>query len=190
MASFIKNRTIVEDNWQRLDAAQWLQVGESGLVADFPTHGDLLAPLRLWRLRGDELHARGGGLGLRIEAWAEPEEFSDLLPKVQLVAIEILQFTDGRAYSLARLLRERYRYEGKLRAEGDVLRDQLYYLWRCGFDAFALKDPGRSGEALASLGDFSEAYQSSVERPQPLFRRRRVAGTSSMRWSAMPTRCA
>jgi uncharacterized protein (DUF934 family) len=81
-------------------------------------------------------------------------------------------FTDGRGYSTARLLRERYGYRGELRAVGDVLRDQLFYLSRVGFDAFALRQDQDAEGALASLADFSESYQASVERPQPLFRRR------------------
>ena len=82
------------------------------------------------------------------------------------------QFTDGRGYSIARLLRERYGWRGELRAIGDVLRDQLFYLSRCGFDAFALRDDQDPHAALTAFDDFSEAYQASVERPQPLFRRR------------------
>ena len=86
---------------------------------------------------------------------------------------------DGRGYSIARLLRERYGWRGELRAIGDVLRDQLFYLTRCGFDAFELRAGQDAQAALTALADFSEAYQSSVERPQPLFRRR-VAISSGM----------
>jgi uncharacterized protein (DUF934 family) len=80
--------------------------------------------------------------------------------------------TDGRGYSIARLLRERYGYVGELRAVGDVQRDQLFNLARCGFDAFLLRKDEDADGALAALEEFSEAYQASVERPQPLFRRR------------------
>jgi uncharacterized protein (DUF934 family) len=82
------------------------------------------------------------------------------------------KFTDGRGYSTGRLLRERYGYRGELRAIGDIFRDQLLYLSRCGFDAFVLR-PGEDPQAaLAAFGDFSEAYQAAVDRPLPLFRRR------------------
>lgn len=160
MAKIIRNRTIVEDSWLRLDAERWLQVGETGLVPDFPAHGELLVPLALWRLRRDELLARGGRLGLQIDAWEEPDDFADLLPHVQMIAIHIPQFIDGRAYSLARLLRERYRYSGELRATGDVQRDQLLQLSRCGFDSFVLKDPSKTEESLAAFQELS-----AVRRP-------------------------
>jgi len=128
-------------------------VGESGLVPDFPPDGDLLVPLKLWQLRGDELLARRGRFGLLLDAWDEPEVFADALPHLALVAIRIANFTDGRAYSLARLLRSRHGYAGELRAIGDVLRDQLLYLARCGFDAFALRDASRADEALTAFGE-------------------------------------
>lgn len=172
MATIIRNAKLVEDSWQRLEAGRHLSVGEDGFVPDFPAEGDLLVPLALWRRRREELLERGGRLGVLVEGWDEPDAIADALPHVALIAIRIPVFTDGRAYSLARLLRERHGYRGELRAVGDVLRDQLFYLSRCGFDAFALKDPANSAAALASLCDFSDAYQASVERPQPLFRRR------------------
>jgi uncharacterized protein (DUF934 family) len=85
-------------------------------------------------------------------------------------------FGDGRGYSTARLLRERYNYKGELRAFGEITRDHLFYLASCGFDSFVLREGEKPEEALASFDDFSDAYQSSVERPLPLFRRR-ASGT-------------
>lgn len=155
MGILIRNRRIVADDWLPLDATPWLQVGESGLVPDFPEGGRLLAPLALWQLRREDLIARPGDLGLAVEAWDEPESFADALPHVRLVAVNIAQFSDGRAYSLARLLRERYRYGGELRAIGDVLRDQLLYLSRCGFDAFVPRDPRAIREALSAFSELS-----------------------------------
>jgi uncharacterized protein (DUF934 family) len=81
------------------------------------------------------------------------------------------------------LIRERYGYRGELRAIGDVLRDQLFFLSSCGFNAFVLRDGEDTQEALAAFGDFSEAYQNSVERPLPLFRRRYLASPDGMEWS-------
>ena len=92
--------------------------------------------------------------------------------RLEAIAVEFPQFTDGRGFSIARLLRERYGFKGEIRAVGDVLRDTLFYLSRCGFDAFELKDQAHLEESLAGFADFSEGYQASVERPQPLFRRR------------------
>jgi uncharacterized protein (DUF934 family) len=83
-------------------------------------------------------------------------------------------FGDGRGYSTARLLRERYGWKGELRAIGDVFRDQLFYLASCGFDAFALRESEDPREALAGFGAFSESYQATVGR-LPLFRRRLIS---------------
>jgi len=109
---------------------------------------------------------------LRLEPADDPAAFADRLAGVARVEVNFPKFSDGRGYSIARLLRERYGYRGELRAVGDVQRDQLYYLSRVGFDAFQLREGEDAREALAALRDFSEAYQASVERPLPLFRRR------------------
>lgn len=109
---------------------------------------------------------------LRLEAADEPASIAHRLGAASRVEVNFPSFTDGRGYSTARLLRERFGYRGELRAVGDVQRDQLFNLARCGFDAFMLRKDEDAAGALAALEDFSEAYQSSVERPLPLFRRR------------------
>ena len=87
-----------------------------------------------------------------------------------LIAVEFPKFTDGRGYSIGRLLRERFGFRGELRAIGDIQRDQLYYLHQVGFDAFAVRDDKDAQEALRSLRDFSDGYQ-STNRRTPWFRR-------------------
>ena len=79
--------------------------------------------------------------------------------------------TDGRGYSSARLLRERYGFAGELRAIGDIQRDQLFYLREVGFDAFAVRDDKDVVDALFGLHDFTDGYQNSAVRT-PWFRRR------------------
>ena len=112
---------------------------------------------------------------LRLEPHEDPAALAGQLAGAARVEVNFPSFTDGRGYSIARLLRERLGYRGELRAVGDVQRDQVFYLSRCGFDAFLLRDGEDAEAALAALTDFSEAYQTSVERPQPLFRRRSAA---------------
>jgi uncharacterized protein (DUF934 family) len=112
---------------------------------------------------------------VRIEPHEDPAALAGRLAAAARVEVNFPKFTDGRGYSIARLLRERFGYRGELRAVGDVQRDQLFYLSRVGFDAFLLRDGEHAADALAALRDFSEAYQASVERPQPLFRRRSTA---------------
>ena len=114
----------------------------------------------------------GGGLGVWLDADEEAEEIGDDVDQFQVIALNFPAFTDGRNYSPARLLRDRYGFKGELRAIGDVLRDQLFYMRRCGFDAFALRADKDPYDALESLKDFSVTYQAATDEPQPLFRRR------------------
>ncbi len=117
--------------------------------------------------------APGLRFGIELGPADEPAQFAGDLPRLALVAIRFPVFTDGRGYSLARELRERHGWRGELRATGDVLRDQLFYLARCGFDTFDLRDDQDADAALAAFGDFSEAYQAAFDRG-PLFDRRRA----------------
>jgi uncharacterized protein (DUF934 family) len=178
MAKLIKYRRPQRDTWQLLDrdVERWLAVGEAGVVPDFPAAADLIVPLELWRLRRDDLLGREGRTGVWLASGEEPEALADDLDRLALVAVHFPKFSDGRGFSTARLLRARYGFKGELRAVGDVLRDQLQFLARCGFDAFALRDDQDAEAALAAFDDFSEAYQGSVDQPLPLFRRRLAAG--------------
>ena len=127
-----------------------------------PPEGQRLVPLAQW----------DGEPGVLLGPADDPAVLAGRLNGIAVIAIDFPQFTDGRGYSIARLLRERHGYKGELRAVGEVLRDNLFYLSRCGFDSFALSDSTQLEAALEGLSDFSEGYQASVERPQPLFRRR------------------
>ena len=109
---------------------------------------------------------------LRLEPTDEPAAFADQLGRVARVEVNFPKFGDGRGYSIGRMLRERHGYRGELRAVGHITRDLLFYLESCGFDAFELRPGEDALEALAGFEDFSEAYQASVARPLPLFRRR------------------
>ena len=112
---------------------------------------------------------------LLFEASDDPAIIAAAIGDARVVAIRFPRFGDGRAYSIARLLRERYDYKGELRAVGEVGRDNLHYMRQCGFDAFELRAGEDPQEALAAFGDFSDVYQSSTAQPLPLFRRRIAA---------------
>ena len=178
METLIKGGRLAPDNWQRLEAAdgRWLRTGEDGLLPDFPEDVDLLVPLAIWRARKDDLLARRGRNGVRLEPHEGPEQIAADIERLALVAVNFPKFGDGRGYSTARLLRERYGYRDELRAVGDVLRDQLLFLARSGFDAFELREDQEPHAALAAFGELSEQYQSSVTEPLPLFRRRLARG--------------
>ncbi|MDR1462066.1 MAG: DUF934 domain-containing protein, partial [Azoarcus sp.] len=111
-------------------------------------------------------------VGVWLDSDESPEAIAADLAHFSVIAVNFPKFTDGRGYSTARLLRERYGYAGELRAIGDVLQDQLYFMRRCGFNAYAVRADKDIEAALAGLADFDESYQPAVDSPQPLFRRR------------------
>jgi len=171
MPKIIRNRRIVDDGWRLLDADALLAPGEDGFVPEIPA-GDVVAPVGLWRARRDELTGRPGRIGVLLAGHDEPEAIAPALAMLSLVAVRFDKFSDGRGYSLARLLRERHGWRGELRATGDVARDQLLYLERCGFDSFELREGEDAQAALAAFAELSEQYQVSATAPRPLFRRR------------------
>ena len=169
MPKIIRDGAIVDDPWTVLKADD---------AAPLPSLSDaplLIVPLKVWQSRREELLARSGQLGLLLQTNDEPAPFGADASLFCLIAIQFDKFTDGRGYSLGRLLRERYRYSGELRAVGDVLQDQLFYLKRSGFNAFAIRADKSIDAALKSLNDFSETYQGAWDQPLPLFKRRPVS---------------
>jgi uncharacterized protein (DUF934 family) len=170
MATLIKERRIVADNWRLLKR------GPAGELPEIPQSGDTIVPLALWLKHHEDFLAYPGKIGLWLDANEGPEAVSGDLSRFQLIAVNFPKFGDGRAYSIARLLRERYGYKGELRAIGDVLRDHLTFMAQCGFDAFALREDQDLQEALGAFDDFSDGYQTSALRPAPLFRRRSATG--------------
>ena len=166
MATLIKERRIVADSWPLLKR------GPKGELPEAPTQGDVVVPLALWFERREAFLAYPGRLGVWLDANEGPESLAGDLQRFALVAVNFPKFGDGRAYSIARLLRERYGYKGELRAIGDVLHDHLYFMEQCGFDAFSLREDQDAQAALSAFDTFSDGYQTSVLRPTPLFHRR------------------
>ena len=164
MQQLIKGDALVKETWHLLPADTTLE----GLS----NSDDLIVPLDLWLEHSHALKARDGGLGVWLNSDEEVEAIADHLEHFQVVALNFPVFSDGRSYSNARLLRDRYGYKGEVRAIGDVLRDQLFLMKRCGFDAYVIREDRNAEEALQSLKDFSEVYQAATDQPQPLFRRR------------------
>jgi uncharacterized protein (DUF934 family) len=164
MAKLIKDNRIASDNWRLLDAGATL--------AEIPEMGEVIVPLPLWLGNRDALAARVATTGVWLDSREGPEALAEDVNRLPLIAVNFPKFSDGRGYSTGRLLRERYRFTGELRAIGDILRDQLLFLRLCGFNAFALRDDQDAETALGAFGELSETYQSSVTQPVPLFRRR------------------
>ncbi len=161
MRSVIKNRQIVEDHWQ--------PVADD---AELPA-GPVIVSQTRWQQERVALRERGEPVGVRLPNTANVADLADDLPALALVVLEFPKFADGRAYSQARLLRERYGYRGEIRATGDVLRDQLFFMTRSGFDAFELRADRNLEDALEAFNDFSESYQPAADQPLPLYRRGR-----------------
>lgn len=156
----IKDKAIVADDWQQM-----------AVDAETLPDGDAIVPLAVWKARRDELIARNRRLGIRLEPGEHPSEIAADLDHFDVVALNFPTFRDGRAYSYARLLRERYGYKGEIRAVGNVLRDQMFYMARCGINAFEV-EPGKSAEdALKAFDDFSVTYQNAADTDLPHFRR-------------------
>lgn len=177
MATLIRHRKVSSDSWQLLKPA------DDGSMPPFPESGDIIVPLASWLAQRDRLLLRPGRLGVWLSGEDEPALIAEDLKNFGVVAVHFPRFTDGRGYSLGQLLRKRYGWRGELRAVGDILRDQLFYLASCGFDAFALREDQDIQSALSAFDDFSEAYQSSAVRPLPLFRRRCLSSPDGMEWS-------
>ncbi|MEF8721407.1 MAG: DUF934 domain-containing protein [Candidatus Accumulibacter phosphatis] len=171
MPRIIKNTQIVEDHWQVLTLAE----GETPEAVALPAAPTLL-PLAVWLARRNEIVAAGLAPGVWLDAGEGPEALADDLDRLAVIGVNFPKFTDGRSYSSARLLRERYAYRGEIRALGDVQQDQLFFMRRCGIDAYALRADKDIDKALAGLAVFSDAYQAAVDQPQPLFRRRTARG--------------
>jgi uncharacterized protein (DUF934 family) len=161
----IKGGAIVEDGFSHLTD-----------TAELPASGDVIVSLERFVAQRDALRERSGGVGVRLRSDQEAKTVAEYLPELALVAVEFPGFKDGRGYTTARMLRDRYAYKGEIRAVGDVLREWLFYMQRCGFDAFELK-PGKDLDAaVAAFADFSVKYQGASDDPRPLFRRRAQSG--------------
>jgi len=172
MPRLIKDRALADDRYTLLRGASTL--------ADVPDGVPVIVPLALWLERRGALIARGE-TGVWLAPADHPGSVADDVGQLPVIAIDFPLFTDGRGYSHARLLRERYRYTGELRAIGDVGRDQLYFLAQCGFDAFLIPDGRDAAPALGAFNDFSDGYQATTART-PWFRRRQAAATPGDVW--------
>lgn len=159
MANIVKDRALITDDWRHLDD-------------DTPAEGTRYTlSLPRWIAQGARLQSGGATIGVRLPADADPAEVVADLPVLSMVVLEFETFTDGRSFSLARLLRDRYGYTGEIRARGNFLVDQVYYLARVGVNAFEPAgnlDPRR---VLQALDTFSVRYQASSDESRPLYRR-------------------
>lgn len=162
MQKMLSHGAVAADNWTVLEQP----------IEAIPT-GDILVPLSYWLEHRAKLNQQTGLVGVWLDSDEEVEALVDDLPQLPVVALNFPKFVDGRGFSSARLLRDRYAYQGEIRAIGNVIQDQLFMLQRCGFTQFSLAPEVDMQAAAKSLSDFSEGYQTAADQAQPLFKRLR-----------------
>jgi uncharacterized protein (DUF934 family) len=143
-----------------------------------PDAGDVIVSLARFQSDGDGLMASGRRLGVRLLPSDEVEALAYDLPRLAVVALHFDKFRDGRPYSNAVLLRERYGFTGELRAVGDVLREQAQFMRRCGFDAFIPADGSSAGQWLAATRRYRHVYQGGADRRTPIYAERAAEASS------------
>jgi uncharacterized protein (DUF934 family) len=158
---------LADDGTLRDDA--WLHLKESEAI---PDSEPVTVSFARWEQEGETLRARNGRLGLRLPNNAPVEAIAPALDRLELIVLSFPKFTDGRAYSQARLLRGRYRYKGELRASGEVLRDQLLFMRRCGFNSFTVGQRAIDEDWRRAFADFDTFYQAAADGRDSVMRQR------------------
>ena len=144
----------IENNWVVLGDAQTI-----------PDAGNYIVTARRWFESRDELRRHAtGGIGVILEPETDVARLRPDLDVLDLLAIQFSVFSDGRGFSQAQLLRQRYDYDKDIRAVGDVLRDQLSFMARCGINQFDLENEDDVLAALNAFSEFSVGYQSDIAR--------------------------
>jgi len=134
--------------------------------------GDVIISLTRFQAEGEGLLSEGRKVGVRLESHEEVEALAYDLPRLSVVALAFPKFGDGRAYTHARLLRDRFEFKGEVRAVGDVLREQAGFMVRCGFDAFEPADGSTPEDWERATHRFRHVYQRSTDRRAPAFAER------------------
>ncbi len=162
MGKYIKDRKPAEDNWLPYTGLE----GEG----DLP-EGDIYVPFDAWLDRREDLLKRNSRLGVILENTDDVKALEQDLDRLDLVVLKFPKMTDGRAFTQARLLRERLGFEGEIRASGDVLQDQVFYMQRCGFSSFELRDDQDVPSVLKAFDEMSVTYQGAADTDAPIWRR-------------------
>jgi len=166
MPNIIKDTAIVEDAWQVIAKPE----ADANLSANDLPQGQIILPLAQYQALASDLSTRieAGEVALWLDSDEGPDAIESL-DKLPLIAINFPAFADGRGYSYAHKLRMQHQYAGELRAIGDVLQDQLFYMFRVGFNSFAMREDQNLEQAIERLQDFSMNYQGAVKQEKPLF---------------------
>ncbi len=158
----VKNRQIVDD--------AVVMVAADADINSLPA-ADMIVPLALWQAHRDDLNGNSRVIGVCLTGDDSLADIAGELDRFKIIALTFPVFRDGRGYSQAQQLRQRYGYTGEIRAVGKVLRDQLAYMERVGFNSFVIDASQKTSDALAAFGEINVRYQASSDEPQPLYRR-------------------
>ncbi len=149
----------------------WITVSDD---EELPSSGPIIVSLSRWHTDRSELSGQADPIGIRLTSHEAASDIASGLNRLSLVALEFPTFRDGRAYSTARLLRERYGFCGELRAVGNVLHDQLVFMHRCGFDAFEIASEDAVESWQKAMKAFSVWYQPAADNRVPVTALRHV----------------
>ncbi len=149
---------LVEDGSLSVD--DWRHLGDDEPI---PARGHIVVSFARWQTDQATLHARADKLGLRLPNTIAPQEIAEDVDRFALIILNFPKFTDGRAYSQARLLRTRFGYKAELRAEGEVLRDQLLFMKRVGFNSFVVGERAIKENWAKAFGEFDVFYQQAPD---------------------------
>ena len=155
---------------RRIAANEWLSLADDDAL---PASGKVIVSLKRFRAERAALDGSGLAVGVRIANTEDVASLAQELASQPLIALEIPKMADGRAYSQARVLRERYAYRGEIRAQGDVLHDQLFHMSRCGINAFELRADQDAQDCLRAFSDYDLAYQRAADGMEPVWQKRR-----------------
>ncbi len=164
MPRLVKNGELLDNNW--------LVADPEGFDLSQLSEGSWLVSISLYEQACEQGFADFERLGVLVRSEDDVSRLKPWLKHIPVIALEFNAFADGRSFSHARVLRDQLDYAGEIRAMGGYMQDQLFYLSRCGVDAFVLPEDSNVESALISLKDFTEVYQAACDEPQPLFRRR------------------
>jgi len=195
-SQLIKNKKIVEDDWLTVDLAkveEVVRIQAGKIVAfklsgeDYPTKeqvsktiysdtGKILLPLKVFILHQERLKKRVAKkeIGIWLSTHEEIHKYTQLIGDLNdfpLIAIHVQKFADGRIFSIGNQLRNKYNFKNELRAFGDVLRDQIFFLKRSGFNSYLIRKDRDAQDAIKGLDDFSDPYQGAVDILEPAWKR-------------------
>jgi uncharacterized protein (DUF934 family) len=163
-ALIVDRQLVVENSWRHLATEE-----------EVPETGSVSVDLARWLIEKSQLIARQAPVAIRLVASDDVSLLQDDLDDIPMVVLDMVSYVDGRSYTHAYWLRERYAYRGDIRIIGEVYRDQLNFLERVGVTQFELAADQDLQDALQGFGEFSVLYQPSADEGRNVFSRRRAS---------------